>query len=98
MTASSASIVNQNSNILQNAMSNLQANALSTLAALATSSDLISSPVASSPHPKASTGNVNGNARPAVNQESAATKARVSAALQSTVCFSSKNYTPETLL
>ena len=66
--------------MLSNAVTNVQANALSTLAALATSSELITSPVVSSPQPKPDIGNVNGTPKATlnpVNQDSLATKSRV---------------------
>ena len=67
--------------MLSNAVTNVQANALSTLAALATSSELITSPVVSSPQPRSGVGNINGNPKATVspvNQDSLATKSRVS--------------------
>lgn len=76
------SITNQSNNVSPNSMNNIQTNALSTLAALATSSDLITSPVSSpSPHLKPNMDNVNGNAKQSTSlahQDSSATKARVS--------------------
>jgi len=79
VTESRPPIVNQNSNLLPNTVNNVQANALSTLAALATSSELITSPVTPSLQPKASTGNINGSTKQVVspmNQDALVAKSR----------------------